>query len=166
MRRRDVDSRHRGSGAQLGVCPSDAGCSGRRASRPARAVAASSRPPRGKVRGFLDDGIRVVQGRALRRRHGDAALPAAGAADAVDRRPRRASSSVRSRRSPGMRGVPMSEDCLHLNVWTPALDAARRPVMVWFHPGAFSSGTSNELEADGARLAAAATSSSSPSTTA
>ena len=24
--------------------------------------------------------------------------------------------------------------------------------MVWFHPGAFSSGTSNELEADGARL--------------
>ena len=25
--------------------------------------------------------------------------------------------------------------------------------MVWFHPGAFSSGTSNELEADGARLA-------------
>lgn len=48
----------------------------------------------------------------------------------------------------------MSEDCLHLNVWTPGVgDAARRPVMVWFHPGAFSSGTSNELEADGARLA-------------
>ena len=47
----------------------------------------------------------------------------------------------------------MGEDCLHLNVWTPALgDGARRPVMVWFHPGAFSSGTSNELEADGARL--------------
>jgi para-nitrobenzyl esterase len=48
----------------------------------------------------------------------------------------------------------MSEDCLHVNVWTPGVhDAARRPVMVWFHPGAFSSGTSNELEADGARLA-------------
>ena len=38
--------------------------------------------------------------------------------------------------------------------------------MVWFHPGAFSSGTSNELEADGARLAVAATSWWSPSTTA
>ena len=54
---------------------------------------------------------------------------------------------------PGLRGVPMGEDCLHLNLWTPATDTARRPVMVWFHPGAFSSGTSNELEADGARLA-------------
>jgi para-nitrobenzyl esterase len=55
---------------------------------------------------------------------------------------------------PGMRGRVMSEDCLHLNVWTPALrDGGKRPVMVWFHPGAFSSGTSNELEADGARLA-------------
>jgi para-nitrobenzyl esterase len=55
---------------------------------------------------------------------------------------------------PGMRGRAMSEDCLHLNVWTPGLrDGGRRPVMVWFHPGAFSSGTSNEREADGARLA-------------
>ena len=55
----------------------------------------------------------------------------------------------------GMRGRAMSEDCLHLNVWTPALaDGAKRPVMVWFHPGAFSSGTSNETESDGARLSA------------
>ena len=47
----------------------------------------------------------------------------------------------------------MSEDCLHLNVWTPGLrDGGRRPVLVWFHPGGYSSGTSNELEADGARL--------------
>ena len=50
-------------------------------------------------------------------------------------------------------GRAISEDCLHLNVWTPGLgDGAKRPVMVWFHPGAYSSGTSNELEADGARL--------------
>jgi len=54
---------------------------------------------------------------------------------------------------PGFRGRPMSEDCLHLNVWTPALrDGGKRPVLVWFHPGAFSSGTSNEPSADGARL--------------
>lgn len=53
----------------------------------------------------------------------------------------------------GMRERPMSEDCLHLNVWTPGLrDTGRRPVLVWFHPGAYSGGTSNELEADGARL--------------
>ena len=48
---------------------------------------------------------------------------------------------------------PFSEDCLHLNLWTPGLgDGGRRPILVWFHPGAFSSGTSNETEADGARL--------------
>ena len=51
-----------------------------------------------------------------------------------------------------MRGRTQSEDCLHLNVWTPALRSGKRPVMVWFHPGAFSSGTSNETESDGARL--------------
>jgi para-nitrobenzyl esterase len=54
---------------------------------------------------------------------------------------------------PGLRDRPQSEDCLHLNIWTPGLrDNARRPVMVWFHGGAFSSGTSNEIETDGARL--------------
>lgn len=53
----------------------------------------------------------------------------------------------------GLRDRRQSEDCLHLNVWTPALrDGGRRPVLVWFHPGAYSSGTSNELESDGARL--------------
>jgi para-nitrobenzyl esterase len=54
---------------------------------------------------------------------------------------------------PGLRDRPQSEDCLHLNLWTPGLrDNAKRPVMVWFHGGAYSSGTSNELETDGARL--------------
>ena len=54
---------------------------------------------------------------------------------------------------PSSGGRPTSEDCLHLNVWTPALrDERRRPVMVWFHGGAYSSGTSNEIETDGARL--------------
>src|SRR5262245_17934200 len=33
----------------------------------------------------------------------------------------------------GNSGRAMSEDCLHLNVWTPGLrDNAKRPVMVWF----------------------------------
>ena len=58
----------------------------------------------------------------------------------------------------GNREWILGEDCLHLNVWTPALaagasNAGRRPVLVWFHPGAFSSDTSNHPEMDGARLA-------------
>lgn len=56
----------------------------------------------------------------------------------------------------GLRDRAMSEDCLHLNVWTPGLrDGGRRPVLVWFHPGAYSGGTSNEPETDGARLSRA-----------
>ena len=31
---------------------------------------------------------------------------------------------------------PQSEDCLTLNVWTPAADGKKRPVMVWIHGGA------------------------------
>jgi para-nitrobenzyl esterase len=54
---------------------------------------------------------------------------------------------------PSSGGRPISENCLHLNVWTPTLsDGGRRPVMVWFHGGAYSSGSSNEIDTDGARL--------------
>ncbi len=35
---------------------------------------------------------------------------------------------------------PQSEDCLTLNIWTPGLDHARRPVMVWIPGGAFIMG--------------------------
>jgi para-nitrobenzyl esterase len=46
-----------------------------------------------------------------------------------------------------------SEDCLNLNVYTPALrDKQKRPVMVWIHGGAYSNGTSNENLVDGVRL--------------
>ena len=33
-----------------------------------------------------------------------------------------------------------SEDCLTLNLWTPAADNGKRPVIVWIHGGAYSSG--------------------------
>lgn len=42
-------------------------------------------------------------------------------------------------------GVPVSEDCLILNVWTPSADTSARPVMVWLHGGAFLSGAGSEL---------------------
>ena len=47
-----------------------------------------------------------------------------------------------------------SEDCLFLNVWTPGLrDGKKRPVMVWFHGGGFSSGSGSSHAYDGVRLA-------------
>ena len=49
---------------------------------------------------------------------------------------------------------PMSEDCLFLNVWTPGIaDGGKRPVMVWFHGGGFSSGSGSSKAYDGVRLA-------------
>lgn len=42
----------------------------------------------------------------------------------------------------------VSEDCLKLNVWTPAIaDGGKRPVMVWYHGGGFTNG--NAIEQDG-----------------
>lgn len=41
----------------------------------------------------------------------------------------------------------VSEDCLKLNVWTPALDKQKRPVIVWLHGGGFVNG--NAIEQDG-----------------
>jgi para-nitrobenzyl esterase len=55
----------------------------------------------------------------------------------------------------GVPGDPtdQSEDCLHLSVWTPALDGGRRPVMVWIHGGGFTGGTAGSVLYDGSELA-------------
>lgn len=47
-----------------------------------------------------------------------------------------------------------SEDCLRLNVWTPALrDGVRRPVMVWMHGGGYTLLSGSSPTTDGMRLA-------------
>lgn len=64
--------------------------------------------------------------------------------------------TVRDGTKPGLRcvqnvradpdfGLPTSEDCLNLSVWTPdgASPKSRRPVMVWIHGGGFLNGSSD-----------------------
>lgn len=50
---------------------------------------------------------------------------------------------------------PQSEDCLFLNIWTPPQPGNRpRPVMVYFHGGAYTTGSVTDPLNDGSALAA------------
>ncbi|MCC6472734.1 MAG: carboxylesterase/lipase family protein [Burkholderiales bacterium] len=49
--------------------------------------------------------------------------------------------------------LPQSEDCLTLTIATPAADGARRPVLVWFHGGAFWTGAGSLSWYSGAPMA-------------
>ncbi len=54
----------------------------------------------------------------------------------------------------GQSNLEMSEDCLFLNVWSPALDENKKlPVMVWIHGGGNVSGNGHQPTYDGANLA-------------
>jgi para-nitrobenzyl esterase len=51
-------------------------------------------------------------------------------------------------------GVGEGEDCLVLNIWTPGVkDNSKRPVMLWCHGGAFTSGSGSAPLYDGGNLA-------------
>ena len=45
------------------------------------------------------------------------------------------------------------EDCLYLNIWTPAADNKLRPVMFWIYGGGFITGASSRSRLNGANLA-------------
>jgi para-nitrobenzyl esterase len=105
----------------------------------------------GRVRGFTDHGAYVFKGvrygadtRTRRFRKALTPQPWSGVAEAIAYGP--ASPQTKP-------GEAISEDCLFLNVWTPALDDGRRPVMVYIHGGEYSHGSGSSPLYDGTRLA-------------
>jgi para-nitrobenzyl esterase len=121
----------------------------------------------GKIRGVTSDGVRVFKGipygastaganRFMAPRKPE---PWAGVREAIAYAGRSPQASGAAQR-PELAGVwgpvdklPVGEDCLTLHVWTPNLDNAKRPVMVWLHGGAFSYGSANSPRYDGSRIA-------------
>jgi para-nitrobenzyl esterase len=56
--------------------------------------------------------------------------------------------------SPLMTDIPaQDEDCLYLNIWTPRLQGAPLPVLVWIHGGSFTTGAGAQPMYDGNALA-------------
>jgi para-nitrobenzyl esterase len=119
----------------------------------------------GKIRGAAGDGVHVFKGVRYGASTAGAArfLPPAkpapwrGTRDAIAYGPRAPQPFRRMVPEIGDALVgpgPTSEDCLLLNVWTPATRRnGRRPVMVWLHGGGFRTGSGNSVFYDGTALA-------------
>ncbi|WP_082597060.1 carboxylesterase/lipase family protein [Sphingomonas sp. Root241] len=104
----------------------------------------------GRVRGLAEKGVLIFRGirygadtRPRRFQRALAPTPWSGVADATRYGP--AAPQTRAEE-------PTSEDCLFLNIWTPALDRARRPVMVYLHGGAHAHGSGSDPLYDGTNL--------------
>jgi para-nitrobenzyl esterase len=115
----------------------------------------------GKVRGLVVDGIKVFKGirygapTSGTNRFMPPAKPASwtGTRDALAFGPTAPQSRDNSGTTAAGSPAEQSEDCLALNVFTPALNSGRRPVMVWLHGGGFSSGSGSGRILDGTSLA-------------
>jgi para-nitrobenzyl esterase len=122
----------------------------------------------GRVRGVDSGGIKTFKGipygasTAGAARFRPPANPAAwtGVRDALaygPSAPQREPGAARTESATGVAAAglpPEGEDCLVLNVWTPALrDGRARPVMVWCHGGGFVTGSGSSPVTDGANLA-------------
>jgi para-nitrobenzyl esterase len=128
---------------------------------PAFAAAPIVEAPAGKIEGQLDSRLRIFKGVPY-------ALPPVGQARWKPPAPMPRWTGVRKATEFGPAcyqptytaktvysrdPLPMSEDCLTLNIWAPA-DARNAPVFFWIYGGALTSGASREAMYDGARLAA------------
>jgi len=139
------------------------------------AIAASSLFGTGAPAGALPEQTETVEaktahGRLRGRRNGDLVtfkgIPYAGPVSGEHRfkapPPREPWIGVRDAFTPGPPSFqpsprtdepPFSEDCLVLNIWTPAVDHRRRPVMFYNHGGGFVVGSGSTWYQDGSNLA-------------
>ncbi|HET6303159.1 MAG TPA: carboxylesterase family protein, partial [Myxococcota bacterium] len=116
----------------------------------------------GRIEGLAEPGVQVFRGipfaappvGALRFRAPQAPEPWTGVREATRFGPPapQAPSPV-MRMLGGHDELRWSEECLTLNVWTPAADRGRRPVLVWIHGGAFTTGSGGFPIYDGSSLA-------------
>lgn len=115
----------------------------------------------GDLQGLRQDGVTVFRGvpyalPPIGERRFAAPLPASswsGLRDATVHGPIAPQSPSRLAAAMGRFTRPMDEDCLTLTIWTPAVDASDRPVLVWLHGGAWISGAGSLDWYDGATLA-------------
>ncbi|HEX5006793.1 MAG TPA: carboxylesterase family protein [Hyphomonadaceae bacterium] len=119
----------------------------------------------GPVKGYLDDGVATFKGVRYGADTGKARFQAPQAPEAWTEAADATKYSNSSPQPPAGDGgglfkswrpdppLPTSEDCLFLNVWTPAADSKKRPVLVWFHGGGWSTGSGSSYAYDGVRLA-------------
>jgi len=107
----------------------------------------------GRIQGSHEDGVLVFRGipyarpphGALRLSAPRAPVPWSGVREA---KAFAAAAPQNPGRLAALLGSPketFAEDCLYLNVWTPGADSARRPVLVWLHGGAFTTGSDRGL---------------------
>lgn len=123
-------------------------------------VLASERDPvaqttSGPVRGLVEDGVNVFKGipygastaGAGRFKPARDPVPWEAVRDAFDYGP-----AAPQPPSPLFGDERTGEDCLVLNLWTPGLDAGKRPVMVWLHGGGFATLSGSSPAYDGVAL--------------
>jgi carboxylesterase type B len=116
---------------------------------------------RGPVRGVAEGGLAVFRGLPfarppvgpLRFRPPEPPEPWSGVRDAARFGPSASQNGALVGPLMSLGISRTGEDCLYLNVWTPAADRARRPVLVWIHGGAFVLGSGSQMLYDGATLA-------------
>lgn len=143
-----------GGMATLGACASGAGFSQTSGSKPSLNPVVET--AQGKYRGLNQNGVSVFKGMrygastAGEHRFMPPRVPEswAGIQDAYEYGDQAPQAQTR------LAGEqPMSDDCLRINVWTPAADGKKRPVLLWFHGGGFEAGVGSMPVYDGTNVA-------------